>query len=103
MNGIAPGDHVSITLSPPRCGGVCVVKRVSRDLFVPRCGTMRFRLRFPRKYTVCSRVQSGAATGCRRVGWASGDRGILNITGARLLEELPLRTVPAVRSQEPRR
>ena len=79
MNGIAPGDHVSITLSPPACGAFCVVKRLSRDLFVPRSGTMRFRLRFPREYTVCSRVQSGA-TACRRMRWQPGDRGILNIT-----------------------
>lgn len=79
MNGIAPGDHVSITLSPPRCGEFCVVRRLSRDLFVPRSGTMRFRLRFPREYTVCSRAQSGA-TACRRMRWQPGDRGILNIT-----------------------
>jgi hypothetical protein len=79
MNGIAPGDHVSITLSPPQCGESCVVRRLSRDLFVPRTGTMRFRLRFPREYTVCARVQSGA-TACRRVRWESGDRGILNVT-----------------------
>lgn len=79
MNGIAPGDHVSITLSPPRCGEFCVVKRLSRNLFVPRRGTMRFRLRFPREYTVCSRVQSGA-TACHRMRWLPGDRGILNIT-----------------------
>src|SRR3954465_15689048 len=32
MNGIAPGDHVSITLSPPACGQLCVVRRLSRDL-----------------------------------------------------------------------
>lgn len=79
MNGIAPGDHVSITLSPPRCGEFCVVRRLSRNLFVPRRGTMRFRLRFPREYTVCSRVQSGA-TACRRMRWLPGDRGILTIT-----------------------
>jgi hypothetical protein len=80
MNGIAPGDHVSVTLSPPRCGDFCVVRRLSRDLFVPRSGTMRLRVRFPREYTVCSRVQSGAATACRRLRWERGDRGILNIT-----------------------
>ena len=80
MNGIAPGDHVSITLSPPRCGEFCIVKRLSRGLFVPRRGTMHFRLRFPREYTVCDRGQSAAATGCRRMPWRSGDRGILNIT-----------------------
>jgi hypothetical protein len=78
-NGIAPGDHVSITLSPPACGDFCVVRRLSRDLFVPRSGTMRFRFRFPREYTVCTRTQSGA-TACRRIRWEPGDRGILNIT-----------------------
>jgi hypothetical protein len=80
MNGIAPGDHVSITLSPPRCGEFCVVKRLSRSLSVPRSGTMHFRLDFPREYTVCSRGQSAAATGCRRMRWQPGDRGVLNIT-----------------------
>jgi hypothetical protein len=80
MNGIAPGDHVSITLSPPRCGDFCVVRRLSRNLFVPRRGTMRFRFRFPREYTVCSRASSGAGTACRRVRWQRGDPGILNIT-----------------------
>jgi hypothetical protein len=80
MNGIAPGDHVSITLSPPRCGEFCVVRRLSRKLFVPRSGTMRFRVGFPREYTVCSRGQSAAATGCRRIRWQPRDRGILNIT-----------------------
>jgi len=80
MNGIAPGDHVSVTLSPPGCGDFCVVRRLSRDLFVPRSGTIRLRVRFPREYTVCSRVQSGAATACRRLRWERGDRGILNIT-----------------------
>jgi len=79
-NGIAPGDHVSITLSPPRCGDFCVVRRLSRNLFVPRSGMMRFRLRFPREYTVCSRAQSGTGTACRRVRWRPGDRAILNIT-----------------------
>jgi hypothetical protein len=89
MNGIAPGDHVSITLSPPACGESCVVRRLSRDLFVPRSGTMRFRLRFPREYTVCARVQSGAPTACRRVRWESGDRGILNITVHGFSESCP--------------
>jgi hypothetical protein len=79
-NGIAPGDHVSITLSPPRCGEFCIVRRLSRKLFVPRNGTMRFRVRFPREYTVCSRGQSIAATGCRRIRWRRGDRGILSVT-----------------------
>ena len=79
-NGIAPGDHVSVTLSPPRCGEFCVVKRLSRNLFVPRSGTTRFRLRFPRTYTVCSRGRPGAAEACRHVRWQRGDRGILNVT-----------------------
>ena len=79
MNGIAPGDHVSITLSPPRCGDACVVRRLSRDLFVPRSGTMRLRLRFPREYTVCSRAVSGSGRACRRIPWRRGDRGILTI------------------------
>ena len=79
-NGIAPGDHVSITLSPPRCGEVCVVRRLSRNLFVPRSGTTRLRLRFPREYTICSQVRSGTPTACRRVRWQPGDRGILNVT-----------------------
>jgi len=89
MNGIAPGDHVSITLSPPRCGEFCVIKRLSRNLFVPRRGTMRFRLRFPREYTVCSRVLSGAGTACRRVRWQPGDRGILTITVHGFSERCP--------------
>jgi hypothetical protein len=89
MNGIAPGDHVSITLSPPRCGQFCVVRRLSRNLFVPRSGTMRFRLRFPREYTVCSRAQSGAGTACRRMRWQSGDRGILTITVHGFSERCP--------------
>jgi hypothetical protein len=79
-NGIAPGDHVSVTLSPPQCDDFCAVKRLSRDLFVPRDGTMRLRLRFPREYTVCSRAQSGAGTACRRMRWRPGDRGILTVT-----------------------
>src|SRR3954471_10981172 len=79
-NGIAPGDHVSITLSPPRCGEFCIVRRLSRKLFVPRSGTMRLRLRFPREYTVCARGQSASARGCRRIRWQPGDRGILNVT-----------------------
>lgn len=79
-NGIAPGDHVSITLSPPRCEDFCVVRRLSRNLVVPRSGTMRFRLRFPREYTVCSRTVSGTGTACRRIRWQRGDRAILNIT-----------------------
>jgi hypothetical protein len=89
MNGIRPGDHVSITLSPPRCGDFCVVRRLSRNLFVPRSGRMRFRLRFPREYTVCSRAQSGAGTACRRMRWQPGDRGILNVTVHGFSERCP--------------
>ncbi len=88
-NGIAPGDHVSITLSPPRCDRFCVVKRLSRDLFVPRSGTTRFALRFPRTYTVCSAGRPGAATACRRVRWEHGDRGILNVTVHGFSERCP--------------
>jgi hypothetical protein len=89
MNGIAPGDHVSITLSPPRCGDVCVVRRLSRNLFVPRSGTMRLRLRFPRAYTVCARAASGSGRACRRVPWQRGDRAILNITVHGFSERCP--------------
>ena len=80
MNGIAPGDHISITLSPPRCGDFCVARRLSRNLFVPRSGRMRFQFRFPREYTVCFRAQSAAGIACRRVRWRPGDRAILNVT-----------------------
>jgi hypothetical protein len=79
-NGIAPGDHVSITLSPPACEAVCVARRLSRGLSVPRRGRMRFRFRFPREYTVCARVVSGTGSACRRVRWQPGDRGILGVT-----------------------
>jgi hypothetical protein len=88
-NGIAPGDHVSITLSPPRCGEFCVARRLSRNLFVPRSGTTRFRLRFPREYTVCSRAQAGASTACRRIRWQHGDRGIINVTVHGFSEQCP--------------
>jgi hypothetical protein len=79
LNGIAPGDHVSITLFPPACGQTCVVKRLSRGVFVPRSGRMHFRFRFPREYTVCSPAQSGPGTACRRQRWQSGDRGVLTV------------------------
>jgi hypothetical protein len=89
MNGIAPGDHVSITLSPPRCGDFCVFRRLSRNLVVPRSGTMRLRLRFPREYTVCSRTQSGSGRACQRVRWVRGDRGILTIIVHGFAEQCP--------------
>jgi hypothetical protein len=80
LNGIAPGDHVSITLFPPACGQFCVVRRLSRRLAVPRSGRMHFRFRFPHEYTVCSRATSGPGSACHRVPWRPGDRGILGIT-----------------------
>jgi hypothetical protein len=88
-NGIAPGDHVSVTLFPPACGEFCVVRRLSRGVYVPRSGRMRFRFRFPREYTVCSAALSGAGTACRRVRWQSGDRGILTVTVHGFSEECP--------------
>jgi hypothetical protein len=80
LNGIAPGDHVSITLFPPACEAVCVVRRLSRGLSVPRRGRMRFRFQFPHEYTVCARAVSGTGRACRRVRWQPGDRGILGVT-----------------------
>ena len=80
LNGIAPGDHVSVTLFPPACEQFCVVKRLSRGVSVPRRGQMHFSFRFPREYTVCSRAASGTGRACRRVRWQSGDRGILGVT-----------------------
>jgi hypothetical protein len=79
LNGIAPGDHVSVTLFPPACEQFCVVKRLSRGISVPRNGRMHFSFRFPREYTVCSRA-SGTRRACHRMRWQSGDRGILGIT-----------------------
>ena len=78
-NGIAPGDHVSITLFPPACGQPCVVRRLSRGVFVPRSGRMRFRFRFPREYTVCAAAQSRPGTACHRERWRQGDSGILTV------------------------
>jgi hypothetical protein len=79
LNGIAPGDHVSITLFPPACAQSCVVRRLSRGVFVPRSGRMHFRFRFPREYTVCSAAEYGPGTACRRERWRSSDRGILQV------------------------
>ncbi len=92
MNGVAPGDHVSITLFPPACGQFCVVRRLSRGVFVPRSGIMHFRFRFPREYTVCSRARSGAGNACRRVRWKSGDHGTLDVTVHGFSEECPFGT-----------
>ena len=80
LNGIAPGDHVSITLVPPVCEQFCVVRRLSRGLAVPRRGKMRLRFRFPREYTVCAKATTGPGSACRRVPWQSGDRAILDVT-----------------------
>jgi hypothetical protein len=80
LNGIAPGDHVSVTLFPPDCGQFCVIRRLSRGLVVPRSGTMHFRFRFPREYTVCSEAKSGPGSACRRVRWRPGDHGSLGVT-----------------------
>jgi hypothetical protein len=79
LNGIAPGDHVSITLFPPACGRPCAVRRLSRGVFVPRSGQMHFRFRFPREYTVCVAAQSKPGTACRRERWRRGDTGILTV------------------------
>jgi hypothetical protein len=79
LNGIAPGDHVSITLFPPACGRPCVTRRLSRAVFVPRTGRLHFRFRWPLEYTVCSPAQSRPGTACHRERWRSGDRGILTV------------------------
>jgi len=79
LNGIAPGDHVSITLFPPACGRPCVVKRLSRGVFVPRSGRMHLRFRFPREYTVCAPAQSRSGTACHREPWRSADRGVIQV------------------------
>jgi hypothetical protein len=89
LNGIAPGDHVSITLFPPACGQSCVVRRLSRGVFVPRSGSMHFRSRFPREYTVCSRAQSGTGSVCHRVPWQPGDHGTLDVTVHGFSEQCP--------------
>jgi hypothetical protein len=90
LNGIAPGDHVSITLVPPVCEQFCVVRRLSRGLDVPRRGKMRFRFRFPREYTVCAKATAGPGSACRRVAWQSGDRAILDITVHGFSDRCPL-------------
>ena len=90
LNGIAPGDHVSITLVPPVCEQFCVVRRLSRGLAVPRRGRMRLRFRFPREYTVCVKAKAGPGSACRRVPWQSGDRGILDITVHGFSDRCPL-------------
>ena len=90
LNGIAPGDHVSITLVPPVCEQFCVVRRLSRGLDVPRRGRMRFRFRFPREYTVCAKATAGPGSACRRVAWQSGDRAILDITVHGFSDRCPL-------------
>jgi hypothetical protein len=92
LNGIAPGDHVGITLFPPVCGDFCVVRRLSRGVFVPRGGRMHFTFRFPREYTVCSAAKSGTGTACRRQPWRSGDRGILDVTVHGFSERCPFGT-----------
>ena len=90
QNGIAPGDHVSITLVPPVCEQFCVVRRLSRGLEVPRRGRMRFRFRFPPDYTVCAKAATGPGSACRRVPWQSGDRAILDITVHGFSDRCPL-------------
>jgi hypothetical protein len=90
LNGIAPGDHVSITLVPPVCEQFCVVRRLSRGLAVPRRGKMRFRFRFPREYTVCAKATAGPGSACRHVAWQSGDRAILDITVHGFSDRCPL-------------
>jgi hypothetical protein len=92
LNGIAPGDHVSITLFPPACGDFCVSRRLSRGVYVPRSGRMHFSFRFPRDYTVCSKAKSGTGTACRRVRWQSGDRGILGVTVHGFSDRCPFET-----------